>query len=761
MTQRIEPPRQPSGNTNDNGSLWSPEPGNELAGFLQTINRPPEVCERIQKEAIAVLGGCINPAVGGAKTGLVLGRVQSGKTSSFTAVSALAHDNNYKMVIVIAGTTELLVKQTSERLAHDLRLTSQNAFNRWTMCTISSSIKAEESAGMENLKMRIRAMAHDPNPLFAGVPIVIVMKNHIHLTRLNNLLKDMATIEGIDFSKFPALIIDDEAHMHTPDVSSKDADKPSAVYECMRTLANNFPNRSLLQYTATPQANLLMEIGDELSPDFVRLLEPGPGYAGGKEIFGTLPNKRIRNVSETEYPKNPKPTDSPPQSLLSATANFLLSCAVDVQLTGVANSRSMLVHSDVSNTTHKVFEDWLKTICDAWLGLLRETSINVPKVFVDELKDLQDGDDRIAKANITIDSCRPVIIQVLTALRIQTVNYRSDVGQVNYNLAPYWIINGGNMLGVGYTVEGLVTTHMMRKPGAGMADTIQQRGRFFGYLNERFSQVRVFITSTMAKRFMDYAEHEEGLRTSLAKFDSSNPAYDNINQPKLKDWKRVFWLDPAMIPTRKKAQRLLLERARIEKDGWLPQRHLPLTSSDKQNREALNNFIESVDNDPGNSWHVSSTWGGAPGAHSTTHLRTEVSLKKLLTLISDLNFSSEDEGDINSALLAIEENCLDLDSDTATVIFMAQGSRDRSPRKRTVPNGQSVDLFQGRGEGRGAYVGDRKVFDPLHPTLQIHLLDIFLTKQHGVKAHRSKVPVIALHLPKPTHDWAKNLLKQP
>jgi hypothetical protein len=580
MTQRIEILKTPANHPNSN---WVPVSGPEIERFLDGCDRPIEIQNSIRSEALAVLGGCIDPSVGGHNTGLILGRVQSGKTSNFTAVSALAHDNGYKIVIIIAGTSHLLVEQTTERLEKDLGLTQQNAFQRWTMCAVSSRDTAKEEAGLIGLKTRLQALAFDENPLWDGIPIVIVMKNKSALNRLNDLFEELVTVEGIDLSKFPALIIDDEAHMHSPDVGEEES--PSVVYECLRTLSGNFEHKSVLQYTATPQANLLMEIANEMSPDFVRLLEPGTGYVGGKELFISPPNPRVRNINAAEFPANPVETDAPPNSLVNALANFLLVCAIDYTLTNTANSRSMLVHSDQKTAVHKVYEHWVKTLIESWRGLFNEPNYNLPEIFTFELLDLKKTNPLIDQHQITLDSLRPTITQVMNALRIQSVNHKSDVGKVNYNLAPYWVINGGNILGVGYTIEGLVTTHMIRKPGAGMADTIQQRGRFFGYLNNRFNEVRVFITDVMAKRFIDYAIHEEGLRTSLAKYDSSHQSYDTVAKPKLKEWKRAFYLDPAMIPTRKKAQRLMLERAQIDKDGWLPQRHLPnFSGADLENR---------------------------------------------------------------------------------------------------------------------------------------------------------------------------------
>ena len=47
-----------------------------------------------------------------------------------------------------------------------------------------------------------------------------------------------------------------------------------------------FKTHLYLQYTATPQALLLISIDNLLSPDFAHVLEPGPQYIGGLEIFG-------------------------------------------------------------------------------------------------------------------------------------------------------------------------------------------------------------------------------------------------------------------------------------------------------------------------------------------------------------------------------------------------------------------------------------------------------------------------------------------
>jgi hypothetical protein len=60
------------------------------------------------------------------------------------------------------------------------------------------------------------------------------------------------------------------------------------------------------RYTATPQAPLLINIADILSPEFVDVLEPGDGYVGGVEFFGG--NRQFtRVIPQAEIPSADNP----------------------------------------------------------------------------------------------------------------------------------------------------------------------------------------------------------------------------------------------------------------------------------------------------------------------------------------------------------------------------------------------------------------------------------------------------------------------
>src|ERR1700748_612226 len=85
-------------------SGWRPFVGDETSELLRSkgFTNPDRTLsitgERILDETRRIMEACGNPAAtANSDTGLVIGYVQSGKTLSFTTVTALARDNNYRV----------------------------------------------------------------------------------------------------------------------------------------------------------------------------------------------------------------------------------------------------------------------------------------------------------------------------------------------------------------------------------------------------------------------------------------------------------------------------------------------------------------------------------------------------------------------------------------------------------------------------------------------------------------------------------------
>ena len=110
---------------------WLPAVGSETLDFLERVV-PESSQETVRNTAASILGHGIAPVDQvGRETGLVVGYVQSGKTMSFEAVATLARDNNFQMVIIIAGTSNPLLDQSTGRVRRDLRLDDPDRARSW------------------------------------------------------------------------------------------------------------------------------------------------------------------------------------------------------------------------------------------------------------------------------------------------------------------------------------------------------------------------------------------------------------------------------------------------------------------------------------------------------------------------------------------------------------------------------------------------------------------------------------------------------
>ena len=725
----------------DNSS-WLPTEGVEFTGYIS--QKSQDMASRLRADCGRILAGGGDPRSKNNRVGLVIGKVQSGKTSSFTGVSALAADSGYKLVVVIAGTTQLLVNQTASRLRKDLRLDGPANWERWKLFHVSSDgAGGQADAALQHLREYLSVLERNNNTAPA---IIVVMKNKVHLERLTNLFVNFRKSTGDDLVNFPALIIDDEAHMFSPNVGENGT--VSAIYAQMRALNQAFRSRLMLQYTATPQANLLMEIVDELSPHFVRLLEPGDGYFGGAELF--LSNEElIHQIPDEEILKNPKVEDITPRSLIDSLATYLISVAARSIKGDSSENLSMLVHSDVKTKVHDVYRSWITD----YVTFVKGISINdvseglIPNELISAHVDL-------SKTVVGIPSLQACVNKLLDLLktvtvRIETVNNKNQIGRVDFNDHPYHIINGGTMLGVGYTVEGLVTTHMIRSSGTGLADSIQQRGRFFGYLGERARYVRIWLTKDLKNCFYEYAKHEQHLRNSLVAYDDSIGTYGKV--PSLKDWKRSFWLDSSMQLTRKAARKIELEGFKFAQSGWTTQSY-PIP------KPAYNEAINAVEILVNASSHFgglvpSSMWGGGQDADSTCHLVGKITVSDLLRSLATFPFSADDVKKFSAIQIAIDTFAERFANCDFRVVVMGRGREEKSWRKRTIKDG-SLDLFQGRSDGRGGYQGDAKVNFPDSVTVQVHPIEIIPSSE----SFQNRSYAIAVHFPASLQKVANSIL---
>ena len=315
-SQIIVEPAIPAPADPERADAWEPIVGPEAIDFLQAVVPEPSRDE-IRDAAVSILARAIPPrAAEGQETGVVVGYVQSGKTMSFEAVAALARDNAFQMIIVVAGISNPLLEQSRGRLRRDLRLDDPNRARRW--------IEFQNPENDDATTHAIRnALANWKDP---GAPeahkrtvLITVLKHH---GRLQNLT---ALVRSLDLDGVPVLIIDDEADQASLNTEVQQGQE-STTYRRLMELRQVLPHHTYLQYTATPQAPLLISIIDSLSPNFIQVLNPGQDYVGGRTFFADgLPYARV--IPPDDVPTRQNPLNEPPDSLLEALRVFMVGVA--------------------------------------------------------------------------------------------------------------------------------------------------------------------------------------------------------------------------------------------------------------------------------------------------------------------------------------------------------------------------------------------------------------------------------------------------
>ncbi len=198
--------------------------------------------EEVVSVAASILGQCPNPT-GPARqtTGLALGKIQSGKTLSYTALIALAIDNRYRVTVVLAGTKNPLLEQNYARLYSDI------AEGRPIVTPFKNPIQTDSDV--------VRSVLHA-----GGHALIVVLKNRTRIDGVTSLLS-MSEFRG-----YPTLIIDDEGDEASLNTQFRRGAQ-SAIYGSILRLRRELGAHAYIAYTATPQANLLISGIDGLSPD--------------------------------------------------------------------------------------------------------------------------------------------------------------------------------------------------------------------------------------------------------------------------------------------------------------------------------------------------------------------------------------------------------------------------------------------------------------------------------------------------------------
>ncbi len=328
---------------------YTPVRGNKFywLHYKKTLLRKgydPDAIEQLSASIDDVMRGLPDPSAESPyqSKGLVIGHVQSGKTSHFTGLIAKSISSGYKLIIVLTGTIEMLRAQTQRRLDMEL-IGKENILNgrseqdfellsdvdyvlndkEWDRFLTFDHNLADDSSvpqiiRLTTYKSDFRALKqgldaldfqkdrkrislpifHPDNLENMPVRVLVLKKNSATLKKVIRDLKSIHT----NLQEVPALIIDDEADQASPNTKprSKKVSRESleshddggrkertAINGHISTFLKLMPRAQYVGYTATPFANVFIEPDDaeDIFPkDFIIPLVPSDSYLGARHF---------------------------------------------------------------------------------------------------------------------------------------------------------------------------------------------------------------------------------------------------------------------------------------------------------------------------------------------------------------------------------------------------------------------------------------------------------------------------------------------
>lgn len=666
--------------------------------------------ERIFGTAARVLGQCPSPYGPPAhRTGLALGKVQSGKTMSYIALSALAFDSGYRVVVVLAGRTKALAEQNKAR------------FDRELIGIRPSPRIATFHNPDTHHETEIQAVLESDN-----LVLITLLKTQVRLGKVAEIFS------SADLNHYPVLIIDDEGDQASHN-TKKQKGEQSAVHAHILQLREALPHHAYVAYTATPQANILIDTIDALSPEFCVLVEPGKGYTGGATFFGPESYGRdryVRIVPDDEADNDD--LTGIPKHLELAIATFLVSAAI-IHLRKQHAFHSMLIHNSNLKADHERMYEAVQAMIDRWKEALR---------LPDDDPGTQDllGTAREAYEDLksTVLDC-PVWEDISAQLRrevkglkvwlVNSLKKGTNPSTTPFNLQNNIMI-GGNMLDRGVTIPGLAVTYITRPVKNTQADTVEQRARWFGYKEAYLDLCRVFTSKKILQVYTELVSHEEDFWGSLSRWQ----AQQGLTITK---WPRLLRLGLGLRPTRTSIARTKAFKGQ----GWMVQGRPPMDP-----QVALNNVEV-----------MRAFFDGRPDAYLRSYgnldhrVLSNCNPEDVAALLAQMEHTADEDWDSSYVIEYLERLTLGNRLSKMDVLLMVNG--EPRQRTRTSPLG-SINPMQGKTPGRASshpefYSGDRNIHGG-RVQLQVHIVTV---REDKDQPWSDETTALALYVPpEPQYD---------
>lgn len=511
---------------------------------------PPQVVNQLNLITDDIIDLIGNPVKAGVwnRRGMVIGHVQSGKTQNYSAVMCKAADAGYKIIILLAGITNALRKQTQDRINEAFigrRASQHNALmSQRVGVGLEPGHRAPDAGTFLEGDFNAASLRSVVGFNLANrtEPIVFVCKKNVHT--LGNLLKYFDSYQEEGKIDFPLLLIDDEADNASIN-TRKERDEVTKTNAGIRSILRKFTRSSYVGYTATPFANIFIDPdddddfdADDLFPaNYIRTLEAPDNYMGASKIFSPdapFFERMVTPVFDYEpmlklKHKNHHPVGELPESLRKAIIHFILAKTIRVLRGDGKKHCSMMINVSLFKSVQGEVEGLVSTLVSEFHEDIRvnaRASAPSSKSIIHEFEQEYNSEfcEKFFDDEFLYPSWESIKSELFKGwfIEVRTVNSGgASLDYDNYGENGLTVIAiGGLALSRGLTLEGLCNTYILRNAAA--YDTLMQMGRWFGYRAKYEDLCRLYLTQDSIDHYQDTSEAIDELRDEIKFMQSAD-----------------------------------------------------------------------------------------------------------------------------------------------------------------------------------------------------------------------------------------------
>ena len=430
---------------------------------------------------------------------LLVGKVQSGKTSNLELLTALAFDNGYNLLIIFGGYDKDLLRQSTERFGGTFETTGgEEVLYSETPVLFTTNELTKESISINSLDPEFaKQLIEEGRPMI----ITCLKRPPAMKTALKVITKIQEVVPGI-----VPFIIDDEGDQASLNTAKDKARNSTPTYKHIVKIKEVLGNPLYLSVTATPQANIFQSDISALNPASIHTVQPGNGY-NGASVYHLSENQIVENVEDAES------ASLMSNSLREAIYYFFIASAIkrlraaykkDMRSDMIIHiDRTVAAHGSIYSVTHDMLED------------IKQAFVNDDSITFYQTQ-LKKSYDKYLKEDIKSQySFMDIFNEISNTILSTGVILQNGIGKHTKErelTKLHKIYIGGDLLQRGLTFSNLVVSYFTRfaKSGGNM-DTTLQRARWFGYRSKYLDLCKIFTTDEIAKEFTVLAEVEDDL----------------------------------------------------------------------------------------------------------------------------------------------------------------------------------------------------------------------------------------------------------